>query len=283
MRLYCVRAGKRDQRFATRMRRLWTQVSRSIYRARTGTAGTRKAGRVNHYPVSATYTPDGWESPGFAYEDYTRAHTEQHLGREPQWVPEFALNANQLQIVLMVRAWHYVYGSNRHFSQNENEGWEELNRAATEKALQGHGIKAEAAAEQFAKIGKHIEAVKRAGGYLQLQGAIAFRAWRLNQDSITVADSLGLTSMTVRVNLQRLRNTAERLGFPVGKHHPTRGTKRRRFEAVPISPPATTGNWRNPLGLTSHESYASYCEFLGIPAMTFELWAALSRSFSAHS
>jgi hypothetical protein len=259
------------------------QIPRSIYTARSGRTGARKAGPLNQYPVSATYTPDGWESPGLAYEDYTRCHKEQHLGRQPQWVPEFALNANQLQIVLMVRAWHYVYGI-RQFSQNEKEGWEELNRAATEKALRGRVIKAEADAEQFAKIDRHIEAVKRAGGYLQLQGAVAFRAWRLNQDSITVADSLGLTSMNVRVILQRLRNTAEQLGFPVGKHHPTRGTTRRRSKAVPAEQPTIHLDWAlqyvdeaRQAGLRI-DDFASYVEFarrLNIQPMRHDHWRML--------
>ena len=115
---------------------------------------------MNHYPVSAEYTPDGWESPGLAFEDYNRCHTEQHTGRTSKWVPEFALNATQFQIVLMARAWRYVHNC-LPFPQNVN--WEQLNQAATAKALRGYEIHPGSAGIQFAMQRKHIEAVRRAG------------------------------------------------------------------------------------------------------------------------
>ena len=126
------------------------------------------------------------------------------------------------------------------------------------------------------------EAVRRAGGYLQLQGAIAFRAWRLHQDSITVADSLGLTSMNIRVTLQRLRDTAEQLGFPVGKHHPTRGTKRRksnRVEQIAVNADSAVQfvNEARRAGLRI-DDFASYVDFarrLNIIPMQYEHWRML--------
>lgn len=237
---------------------------------------------MNRYPVSAEYSPDGWESPGIAFEDYTRCHTEQHLGRLPHWVPEFALNTEQLQIVLMARAWRYAHGT-APFPQNTN--WERLNEAATARALRGFEIHPAASANQFAKRDKHIEAVQRAGGYLQLQGAIAFRAWRLNQDSVTVADSLGLTSVSVRVTLERLRATAEQLGFPTGKQGYTRGTKRRRPNALVVAEQiAVNADWavqyveesrRAGLRIDDFAAYVDFARRLNIEPMRYEHWRML--------
>ena len=218
---------------------------------------------TEQYPVSAEYSGNGeWESPGVAFEDYGRMHTERHVGRWAGWTPEFATNTEQLRTVLMLRAWRYAHGPVR-FPDNAN--WEELNGAATEKALAGHDIRPGASRKQFEMRDSHIAAVKRAGGYLQLQGAIAYRAWRLNQDSVTVAESLGITPVNVRANLERMRDIALRLGFPIGRVHHTRGTKR---------------VWRNPRPLreqsrNSYQSYVDFCRSVKVPPMMEQLWDAI--------
>jgi uncharacterized protein (DUF433 family) len=167
------------------------------------------------YPVSAT--------SGIAFSDYDRMHTESHKAKPTAWVPPFALNDKQLQAVLLRRAWRYAFHL-LPFPENVNR--EELNRAATGKALKGYAIKPGAPPVQHEMRDRHIAAVRRAGGYMELQAAIAFRAWRLGQDSVAVADSLGMTPWAVRVQLWRLRDVAKKLGFEVGRAGYTTGLTR---------------------------------------------------------
>ncbi len=168
------------------------------------------------FPVSA-------ESK-IAFEDFSRMHSE-YRGKNPtSFVPPFALNDKQLQAVLLRRAWAYVRHGPNVFPDNASR--EEINRAATAKALKGYAIRENAAPIQHEMRDKHIAAVRRAGGYMELLAAIAFRAWRLGQDSVAVGDSLGMTPWTVRVHLWRLRDVAKKLGFDVGRAGYTAGMTR---------------------------------------------------------
>jgi hypothetical protein len=74
----------------------------------------------------------------------------------------------------------------------------------------------------------HRDAIKRAGGYLELQAAIAFRAWRLGMDSVGVAETVGLSPQAIRQALWRMRYAAKQLGFEVGRAGHTAGFQRNR-------------------------------------------------------
>jgi hypothetical protein len=180
--------------------------------------GLRKANR----PVS--------QESGIAFSDYERMQTHCAPKGRGDWFPPFAFNEKQLQRVLLVKAWSYVNGCSR---APETIDYAAINAAATVKAVAGYGVRDEAPQVQREMQAAHITAVQRAGGYLELQAAVAFRAWRLGQTSVEVAASLGITPFSVRVILQRLRDTARSLGFDVGAPHPTRGKCRKP------APPAT--------------------------------------------
>jgi hypothetical protein len=126
------------------------------------------------------------------------------------------MNAQELRMVLLVRAWQYLH---RDGTPPANSDWQEINREATTRALQKHKIRATVPLIQREMRARHVEAVVRAGGYLSLQAACAYRAWRLGQDSVTVAESLGVSPCAARVILQRLRDIARELGFDVGAPH----------------------------------------------------------------
>jgi hypothetical protein len=169
------------------------------------------------YPVSA--------STCVAFEDYSRMHQERRSANA-SWVPPFAMNDGQLQKVLLIRAWRYVNGPSRLHKPNPDRiNREAVNRAATKKALRGYTIRPDAPAIQHQAHAMHKEAVRRAGGYLQLLAAIAFRSWRLGMDSVAVADTLSTTPQAVRVHLWRCRDIAKQLGFEVGRPGHTAGMK----------------------------------------------------------
>ena len=165
------------------------------------------------YPVSA--------KTRIAFEDYGRMQTASRRGYAP-WVPPFAMNDAQLQKVLLTSAWRYIHGP----ADPPTIDREEINQTATAKALLGYTIRPDAAAIQHQAHALHQEAVRRAGGYLQLLAAIAFRSWRLGMDSPSVAETVGTTPNAVRVHLWRFRDIAKRLGFEVGRVGHTSGTKR---------------------------------------------------------
>jgi hypothetical protein len=153
--------------------------------------------------------------------------TQSHSSKPAAWVPPFAMYDSQLQKVLLIRAWRYTNGPRRlPIPDLATINREEINQAATAKALRGYTIRPDAPAIQHQAHAMHLESVRRAGGFLQLQAAIAFRAWRLGMDSVGVAETVGSTPQAVRVALWRFRDIAKRLGFEVGRAGHTAGTIR---------------------------------------------------------
>ena len=157
---------------------------------------------------------------GLDWAESRRCGVQPHLPRCAMWTPPFVFSEEKLKHVLRVRAQRYI----KHFSTTvAPEDWQELNRVATEVALRGHDIRPDAPASQHNMAALHIAAVKRAGGYLELQAAVAFRAWRLGQDSPTVANSVGLNPGAVRQILCRLKRIAQELGYETGAANHRRG------------------------------------------------------------
>lgn len=158
-----------------------------------------------------------------AFSDYRSMHTETHKVRQ-DWIPPFALNDKQLQQVLLHRAWTYAHGG-APFPQIVNV--QEINSAATARALKGYVIHKDAPI-QVQMMQTHQTAVRKAGGYMQLHAAIAFRSWRLGMDSVAVAETIGSTPFAVRQSLWRMRDVAKCLGFEVGRAGYTSGKKHKR-------------------------------------------------------
>jgi DNA-binding CsgD family transcriptional regulator len=184
------------------------------------------AGRKSK-PVHADVAADGeWESPGISFDDYRLMHSRNDSvpRRCKGWTPPFCMNPAQLQRVLLVRAWRVAGGRSTEVPAMLD--WKIINQAATEQALKGNNIGPDAPAVQHEMQEKHKAAIRRAGGYMELISAIAFRAWRLGQNSTQVGESLGMTPWNVRAHLHRMRETALELGYDVGRQHSSRGVPR---------------------------------------------------------
>jgi hypothetical protein len=158
---------------------------------------------------------------GIDWAESRRVGVQEHKPRCAKWTPPFVYDAEKLKKVLLVRAWQYVYGR---FAFSDDVEWEDINLKATARALRyEHQVSKTAPLIQHEIAKCHVNAVKRAGGYLELQAAIAFRAWRLGQDSVTVAESLGIPPTSVRQSLCRMKRIAFHLGYQTGAANHRRG------------------------------------------------------------
>ena len=171
-------------------------------------AGRHEGGNYDHYDASRTQT-------------FTRDIT--HRG----WTPPFALDTEKLKRVLLFRTWQYAHPGTLFPEQIDRS---EINRLATAKELKyGATIGDNASTIQHEMAAAHRAAVKRAGGYMEFITAIAFRAWRLGNTSVQVAESLGIKPECVRVQLTRAREAAAFLGYDIGKRHHSYRDGRRHY------------------------------------------------------
>ena len=200
--------------------------------------GPRRHGRVQFRIKRRT--------PGIAFSDFDRMHIDRRSDNAEQWIPEFANNDKELQRVLAQSAWEHMLKHGPvpdEFVENIGE-LQALSAAYVERlAKQSYGQaprrRLERVAdtmvesivpcdEHFSNIKTHIITVKKAGGYIERNAAVAYHTWRLRRDSPTVGAELGLTATLVRHILGGLCASARRLGFdalpPRGDH--TRGKLR---------------------------------------------------------
>jgi DNA-directed RNA polymerase specialized sigma24 family protein len=120
------------------------------------------------------------------------------------YIPPFANDDQKLAQVLRERAWHFTH----HLSTPcpPTLSLVLLNAAATQKAT--------------AESSKALrDVVKRTGGYMELQAAIAYKSWRLGIEAKEIAKELGISSSQVRQISRRLRAEAAKLGYDCGKRH----------------------------------------------------------------
>ncbi len=147
---------------------------------------------------------------GIAFSDYDRMHTSYRSTLRKVPAPLFAANDKQLADVIAHRCWRYAHGGCRQMPEVDKK---QLKRMTT---LQLKQIKDQRrggeGSDQDYRHQVHVLNVQRIG-YVQMQAAVAYRSWRLNQPSTEVAASLGLTAYNVRIMLWRLVEVAEKLGY----------------------------------------------------------------------
>jgi len=187
---------------------------------------------------------------GIAFSDYDRMHVYRHGENIEQWVPEFANSDKDLQLVLAQSAWDYSHqGGDKGRVPNEfvqklgdlkqlvDSFFEKLAGNSYGQAprrrienVDGKMVTSILPCDEQYNIHKtHVHIVKKAGGYLERDAAVAYQTWRLRQNSVRVGEAMGLMPSLVRHILSGLCASARRLGFdalpPRGDH--TRGKTRR--------------------------------------------------------
>ena len=179
----------------------------------------------SNLPIKRHLTAADDQSGFISYEDLKSMHILDALElRSDRWTPPFCWNTRQLQRVLLIRAWRWGFGSKP--LPAVLPPFALVDAAATARSLRGANVKKDDP-KQKAMVESARAAVRRAGTYTALQAAIAFRCWRLGQDSPTVGESLGITPQAVRASLQKIKDVAAELGYDVGEKHPTKGRKRK--------------------------------------------------------
>lgn len=155
---------------------------------------------------------------GIAFSDYGRMHSFGIKGkrRQREFAPAFANNSEQLRKVLAVSAFRYCRGGRAPFPEGITLA--ELRSMADAKFNQWQSRRLDnfPAVEQE-MVRRHIRSVERAGGYLHLHAAVAYRSWKLGYTSGQVASELQMTAPGVRLVLYRLSKIAKSLGFETAK------------------------------------------------------------------
>jgi hypothetical protein len=146
---------------------------------------------------------------GIAFTDYDRMHTVRRSAVRSVAAPPFAANDEQLANVIAHRCWQYCHGKQDMPELDKKQ----LKRIVT---LKVNRVKDERrggeGSDQDYRHQVHVSNAQRIG-YAQMQAAVAYRSWRLNQPSTDVAASLGITPWNVRIILWRLTAVARKLGY----------------------------------------------------------------------
>jgi hypothetical protein len=153
-------------------------------------------------------------------------HVESQIGRSPRWIPAFAADEFQFRSVLVQAVVQYVF-------RGHNVPQTVSNDLGYLRALAADSFTRECFGRAwddsyFAVMIGHIQAVKKAGGILQMLAAIMYRAWKLHWHDSEIAEELGLTAPAVAKQRAKLLRIAKKLGYPT---YPP--TKRRRETFAP--------------------------------------------------
>jgi hypothetical protein len=175
-------------------------------------------------------------------------HTYSHGQNLEQWIPEFANNDTQLRLVLAQSAWNYAGGkkgcvpddfvhnfadikqlADSYFNKHADDVRGQSPRRRIEN-VDGKMVTSILPCDEQYNIHKvHVATVKKAGGYIERDAAVAYQTWRLRQNSTSVAEAMGIMPSHVRHILSGLCDSARKLGFdalpPRGDH--LRGLTRR--------------------------------------------------------
>jgi hypothetical protein len=141
-----------------------------------------------------------WDNLNAPFVDAVSEVTPHEMHK--RFIPPFALKNDQLTTVLNHKTWLFV-----HSVKKPPSSWDyaAVNALATKKAI--------VAPCTLAPL------VEYAGGYVEWLRLLTDMAWLKGQKSPEIAAQLGISKISVRQNLQRLRRIARELGFDVGREN----------------------------------------------------------------
>lgn len=160
------------------------------------------------------------------FDDYDRMGTMRCSLRNPKFIPAWANNDKQIRHVLAQRSWQYL---GKHGSSCAGIVPEAIaaNRALITYLVDKYFQKVARRDGGWDNISdgknheKHVEVVSQHGGFLALQCAVIYRAYRLGQRSPDIAEELGVTRCAVRQWLLAANQAARVLGYETfpARHH----------------------------------------------------------------
>ena len=213
---------------------------------------------IEQYPVSAEYTPTGWESPGIAYEDYARMSTQQHKqsGERRLPTPQWAVNDEMLRTLLLHFMERRAYrGAVAHRKKPTGTPEERMQNAQTTiKAQRPEQIETigrlcklyislpPSDAQRF-KLQIQIESLDTYLRYTEKDGGLASVAsivhlyYRAGLDSVGIGQEIGLKPPHVRQTLWRMFETAALLANDNPQFKKSKKEFERACEAFGITQP----------------------------------------------
>jgi len=146
-----------------------------------------------------------------------------------RWIPEFASNDLQLRAVLIHAVVHYSFRPHN-IPADVQLSLDHLVACANSRVLY-HRARLSGLDQRVSnQLESHLRAVDAAGGYFQLIGAVAYRAWRLKWPWQDISAELGIKHSQVTQILRRLKRIAFELNFPT--HAPGKKSSAATEEAV---------------------------------------------------
>jgi len=170
---------------------------------------------------------------GLSYEDYAHMGQQRRGGAGAlHFIPDFTQNDKKLRLALAQYAWAYVGSGGTRVPDSLAGDWKALKRFVDARTARGSNLSKDCPAGQRAQY----EAFRKSasGKWLERLAGVAYRTWRLREDSVAIADALGITPVAVRQIRWRILRTAEALGFDIG----TLGHLRRGRPPAPLKLPS---------------------------------------------
>ena len=163
----------RGKRNGVDLRGMWHSISRAEEK---GSSLMNDLPTFDRWQFDKKYRPKKM-SQQISWEDFRREMGVENGNkpvRDARWIPLFSADDKKLRLVIIERDhWHH------------------------HTDFRGLGTS-----------GTHKRAVRRAGSYRAFLAGIAFRAWRLCWDSVTIAEEMQISPQTVRVQLHRMVEVA---------------------------------------------------------------------------
>jgi hypothetical protein len=152
---------------------------------------------------------------GIAMMDYSRMQTVTYRSaRHRSRVSAWSQNEKQFQHVLAQRVWRFC-GKSGFVPEkyiNDRAALSKLADKCVAKQEKNEVWKQVPPAQRLLHE-THMAAIRRAGGFMQLQALLMWRAYRDLQDSVQIAESLGITPANARQSIFKANQIARTLGY----------------------------------------------------------------------
>jgi hypothetical protein len=146
------------------------------------------------------------------YNQFKEMHVIRSVGRPRRWIPEFATDDGQLRSVIIHATLGYIFRAGK-VPADITTDREYLKELASDRQAWAEAMVSGSLNAHWQSMEQYIAAVRGCGGYMEMLGAVAYRAYRLRWHDEDIAASLAMTTVSVRTIRFRLLRYAERLGF----------------------------------------------------------------------
>ena len=154
------------------------------------------------------------------YQEFkTGWHSINTPGRTRRWTPEFAFDDSQLRAVIIHATLGYIFRKGR-IPEDVKLDLVYLKELAANRQKWVEACAQDSLSQHWQAMEEYITAVRGCGGYMEMLGAVAYRAWRLNWHDRDIAASLAMQSESVKRVRLTLLKYAQRLGFPTYERRP---------------------------------------------------------------